>query len=409
MRPQGALQYTMFRRNVNRFRRLLAVFSVVASLLSLSACATMDYYSQAIHGELDLLADRQSIKSLIADPHTSPPLRKKLVLAQQLRSFASAMLGLPDNHSYTTYVALHRPYVNWNVFATPQFSLKPVTWCFLFAGCVPYRGYFSKQAAFEFAASLRKKGDDVHISGVPVFSTLGWFNDPLLSNMLDWDDTTLANFIFHELAHQELYVEGDADFNESYAVLVADVSVHRWLQATRRGTELEGYEARQQHWRMIVRLVDATRARLEQVYASGASKEIMRQRKLAIFNNLRRNYTALRPQLDGDTGYDGFFSGTLNNASLLTVSIYTRWVPAFRVLLAQDHGDLPAFYRSVKQLAKLPSQQRHTALEKLMPKRVEAMISINSGYACAATAGARPAGSTCRDTRAPPLPGPAAR
>ncbi len=347
-------------------RRLLA-----ASLfLLLCGCSTLAYYGQVIHGELSLLSDRRPIRTLIADPETPASLRQKLRLAQRIRQFASEQLGLPKNGSYTTYVALRRPYVSWNVFATPPFSLRPVTWCFPFAGCVPYRGYFRERDARAFAHSLQKHGDDVYVSGVPAFSTLGWFNDPLLSSMLDWNDTTIANFIFHELAHQELYVRGDADFNESYAVLVADVGVRRWLRASGREAELAGYESRQRHWHMIVQLVDATREQLARLYASGLAPQAMRVHKTEIFAELKQRYRVLRSQLGRDTGYGRFFSGPLNNASLLVISTYTRWIPAFRALLAENHNDLPAFFRAVKRLAHLPVKQRHAALEKLMVKSI---------------------------------------
>ena len=346
--------------------RIAARIAVLASLLMLSGCALPGYYSQAVNGELNLLAARRPVKRVIADPATPAGLRQKLILAEQIRQFAGARLGLPRNGSYTSYVQLRRRYVSWNVFATRPFSLQPIRWCFAFAGCVPYRGYFQRQAAEAFAARLRRQGDDVYVGGVPAFSTLGWFDDPLLSSMLDWDDLTLANFIFHELAHQELYVEGDADFNESYAVTVADVGVRRWLAASGRAAELPMYAARQRHWHMLVLLVDGARRQLARLYASGEPRAQMARRKQRIFAQLRRNYALLRPQLGSDTGYDGFFSGTLNNAALLTVATYTRWLPAFHALLRQQHGDLPEFYRAVKRLARLPRAAREAALQKLM-------------------------------------------
>ena len=353
---------------MNSCRWQLSAFFMVIGLLLLSGCTAFSYYGQAIHGELNLLSDRQSINKLIADPKTPAPLKAKLELAEQIRRFASEQLGLPRNGSYTDYVVLDRAYVSWNVFATPAFSLQPISGCFLFAGCVPYRGYFHEQAAQAFADSLRKQGDDVYVAGVPAFSTLGWFDDPLLSSMLGWDDATLADFVFHELAHQELYVKGDADFNESYAVLVADVGVRRWLAVSGHETQLAGYASQQQHWQMIVQLVDGVRAQLAQLYASGLPAETLRTRKLEIFAALHKNYVLLRSQLAGDTGYDRFFNGPLNNASLLIISTYTRWVPAFRALLAENSNDLRAFYPAVKRLAHLPPDQRRTALEKLMMK-----------------------------------------
>lgn len=336
--------------------------------LALGGCALPGYYGQAMNGELSLLTARVPIRRLLASPETPATLKARLQLAAEIRRYASAQLGLPRNGSYTSYVALDRPYVSWDVFATKPFSLQPLTWCFLVAGCVPYRGYFRQAAAQAFAAKLRAQGDDVYVGGVPAFSTLGWFDDPLVSSMLSWGDTMLANFIFHELAHQELYLQGDADFNESFAVTVADVGVHRWLAATGRESQLPAYEAGQRHGYMIVLLVDTARGKLTELYASGSPKAVMAARKRQIFVQLRQSYAVLRPQLGNDTGYDSFFNGPLNNASLLTVTTYTRWVPAFRALLAENGGNLPLFYGAVKCLMRLPTAQRDAALQKLRVK-----------------------------------------
>ncbi|MGH8292159.1 MAG: aminopeptidase [Gammaproteobacteria bacterium] len=348
-------------------RRATRMFPLLLTL-ALGGCALPGYYAQAVNGELSLLSARVPIRRLLASPETPAALKTRLQLAAEIRRYASAQLGLPRNGSYMSYVALDRPYVSWDVFATRPFSLQPLTWCFVIAGCVPYRGYFRQAAAEAFAAKLRAQGDDVHIGGVPAFSTLGWFDDPLLSSMLGWGDTTLANFIFHELAHQELYLKGDADFNESFAVTVADVGVRRWLAATGRESELPAYATGQRHSHMIVLLVDTARGQLAELYASGESPAVMAERKQQIFAQLRQSYTVLRPQLGTDTGYDRFFRGPLNNASLLTVTTYTRWVPAFRALLAQQGGDLPDFYAAVKRLMRLPTIERDAALQKLMVK-----------------------------------------
>ena len=336
--------------------------------LALGGCALPGYYAQAVNGELSLLSARVPIQNLLASPETPATLKARLRLAAEIRRYASAQLGLPRNGSYTSYVALDRAYVSWDVFATRPYSLQPLSWCFPIAGCAPYRGYFSQVTAEAFAAKLRARGDDVYIGGVPAFSTLGWFDDPLVSSMLGWGDTTLANFIFHELAHAELYLKGDADFNESFAVTVADVGVRRWLAATGRESQLPAYESRQRHWHMLVLLVDSARGQLRELYASGEPPAEMAVRKQQIFEQLRRNYAVLRPQLDGDTGYDRFFDGPLNNASLLTVTTYTRWVPAFRALLAENGGNLPAFYRAAKSLMRLPAGRRDAELRKLMVK-----------------------------------------
>ena len=150
-------------------------------------------------------------------------------------------LGLPDNASYKNYAALTRPFVLWNVVATPELSLRPIQWCFPIAGCVSYRGYYSKDDAQAYAAELRAEGNDVQVGGVPAYSTLGWFSDPLLSTFINYSDAELARMVFHELAHQVVYVQGDSQFNEGFATAVEEAGVERWLELYGTDPMREGY------------------------------------------------------------------------------------------------------------------------------------------------------------------------
>ena len=204
------------------FRRALAM-GAAASLLA--SCSTLNYYSQAAQGQLELLADARPIDDWLADPATNTSLRHRLEAARQIRRFAVQQMGLPDNDSYKNYAALKRQYVLWNVVATPELSLKPLQWCFPVAGCVNYRGYYSKEDAQAYAQELRAGGHDVQVGGVPAYSTLGWFNDPLISTFINYPDAELARLIFHELAHQVVYVAGDSQFNESFASAVEEAGV----------------------------------------------------------------------------------------------------------------------------------------------------------------------------------------
>jgi predicted aminopeptidase len=302
------------------------------------------------------------IDDVLVDAATPAHLRSRLHSVQAMREFASAELALPRNGSYQRYADLKRPYVVWNVFAAPEFSVVPETWCFPIAGCVGYRGYFAQADAERFAAELKAQGNDVYVGGVPAYSTLGWMDDPVLNTFIGYPDTELARLIFHELAHQVAYAKGDSTFNESFAVAVELEGVRRWI--ARHGTlnqqaALERADVRKEEF---AELVARTRARLREVYSSGAPPERMRAERLHTFEAMRAEYQALRARWGGYGGYDWWFAQPLNNAQLASVAIYTQLVPAFQALLAREGGDLPRFYAAVRELASLPRTQRHFAL-----------------------------------------------
>ncbi len=174
-------------------------------------CAQLGYYMQAAQGQYALMADARPIDDWLADPSTADKLRTGCRGASEIRRFAVSELGLPDNGSYKNYADLKRPFVLWNVVATPELSLDPVKWCFPMAGCVNYRGYYSKDGGAGISrGELRQQGQDVQVGGVPAYSTLGWFNDPVLSTFINYPDAELARLVFHELAHQVVYVKDDS-------------------------------------------------------------------------------------------------------------------------------------------------------------------------------------------------------
>lgn len=350
-------------------------FLIVAGF-ALSACSSMRYYAQAARGQAGLIVHRRPIARVLADPHTDSRLASRLRLALQARGFASRELGLPDNRSYTGYVQLDRDYVVWNVFVAPRYSVQAVPQCFPIAGCVAYRGWFSERAAQADAARWDSRGDDVWIGGVPAYSTLGWFADPVLSSMLRWDDDELAGTIFHELAHQLIYVKGDSAFNESFASFVQRRGLREW-RASRGLPPAEGHDDAIAEG--FTRLVLGLRERLEALYASGADAEAMqagKQREIAAF---RRRYARWRDRhWPNDHRYDAWVAQPINNARLLPFGLYDRWVPAFALLFQRAGQRWPAFYAEVRSLARESRQHRDRELETLMP-------SVHGGDAEAAS------------------------
>jgi predicted aminopeptidase len=343
-------------------RRARSLVPLLLGLL-LNGCASLDYYAQVSRGQLALLAARQPVAEVLADPAADPELKRRLALAQQARSFASAELGLPDNRSYRLYADLQRPYVVWNVFATPELSLAPLTHCFPVAGCVAYRGFYQQGRARGAAALLQGEGLDTYVAGIEAYSTLGWFADPILNTMLRWDDQRLAAVIFHELAHQQLYVADDTAFNESFASFVEQQGLRQW-RATRG---LAPDDAREEAMRrQFTELILASRERLQTLYEGSFGDAHKRAGKAAEFVRLRTEYRALRDsQWGGDRRYDAWVMAPLNNAKLLPFGLYDRWVPAFAALFRQAGGDWAEFYRRAAELGELPQDERERALAAL--------------------------------------------
>ncbi|WP_024667298.1 aminopeptidase [Pseudomonas syringae] len=350
----------MPRPPASRLRHLFAL----TALTLLAGCSSVSYYGQLAQGQWQLLQAREPVEKIIADPTRDAGLREHLARSQLARRFASDHLHLPDNKSYRLYADLGRPYVVWNVFATDEFSLEPVTHCFPIAGCVAYRGYYSPGGARGEAALQRQAGKDVYLSGVEAYSTLGWFDDPILSSMLGWGDERLATLIFHELAHQRFYVKDDTEFNESYASFVEQEGTRQWRAARGLPPESVSQSARRDQF---IRLVLETRERLKALYRQPLSAEVMRARKAAEFERLRRDYRQMRDeQWAGDKRFDGWVNGPMNNAKLLPFGLYDQWVPAFAALFRQVNGDWPAFYQAVETLGGLPVESRKAALRRLM-------------------------------------------
>jgi len=349
-------------------RVALALLRSVAASCLLAGCSEIEFYWQGIAGQTDLMARAKPIADVIATT-PDPVLKSRLVRAQAIRAFASRELALPDNRSYTNYADLGRPYVVWNVFAAPELSLAPRQWCFPVAGCVSYRGYFAESDARAEAARLVGAGDDVHLAGVPAYSTLGYFDDPVLSTFVRFREIELARLVFHELAHQVVYVKDDTSFNESFATAVEEEGILRWLAVEGRNrdpaetAELAADAARGQRLRASFRaLVAATRNRLTTLYASAASDDEKQAGKAAAFAAMRAEYERQKAASDGALAYDRWFAAGANNAGIVAAGLYADRVPQFAALLAAENGDLVRFYARVKALAALPLGDREPAL-----------------------------------------------
>jgi len=316
-----------------------------------------------MRGQMEVLSKREPIDEILASSDAPEELSRKLELVQEARQFSVNELGLPDNKSYRSYSDLERDYVVWNVFAAPEFSLDARQWCYPIVGCVSYRGYFSEKAAYNEAEKLGKKGFDVAVGGVPAYSTLGNFNDPVLNTMMRWDDLHLVSTLFHELAHQVLYIKDDTAFNESFATAVEEIGVERWLATNDRDQDMTRYRERKKLHRDFVDLVNAAREDLRDYYVRDVEVEEKRRLKAIRLDQLSADIN--RTLEAAGRANNHWLSGDLNNARLLPMALYEKHVPAFRGLYADCDDDLDCFYRQAVELAELDATARSARLDAL--------------------------------------------
>lgn len=331
-----------------------------------TGCSDLGYYRQSVSGHIDLMARAKAVDDWLADAQTPTTLKKRLELSKQMRDFSVQTLKLPDNRSYRAYADLQRPAAVWNVVAAPELSLQLKTWCYPVTGCVGYRGYFDKAEAEALGASLREQGWDVNVYGVPAYSTLGWGNfiggDPLLNTFVGGSEGELARLVFHELAHQKLYVADDTMFNESFATAVERIGVRQWLAQHGDEVAREQYRLNQQRRQDFRELTLRYRAELQQLYAGAASDEAKRAGKAELLARLRADYAQMKQQRwDGYGGYDTWFAH-VNNASLGVLAAYNALADDFERLYVQQGGDIERFYAEAAAIAALPKAERHAKL-----------------------------------------------
>lgn len=318
-------------------RKWLFGLALLAAVVGVCGCQTLSFYRQAVTGQFELYAHARPIKKLRADPQTPARLKERLQLVLNLRAFAAEQLKLPIDGHYEKYADLHRPFVVWNVEAAPEFSLAPKTWWYPLVGRLEYRGYFSERAAQDYGAALHQKGYDVYIDGVPAYSTLGWFKDPVLNTFVFEPDADLAEVIFHELGHQRVFAHGDTDFNEAFATTVGQEGARRWLEAQGDAAALAAYRAELRRTSQFAHLIAETRVRLAALYGdettrggalkatnkkNGVAPAELRREKQRLLERLQQEYAELRADWGGNREYEAWFARHLNNAKLNSVAAY---------------------------------------------------------------------------------------
>ena len=372
-----------------RFSRMPTSYRIAGLVLVAAGFATaisgcsLPFYLQAVGGHLELMRKCTPIERLLLDPNLDDTLRVELENVTAIRRFAVAELDLPDNSSYTKYADIGRPYVVWNVVATDEFSVAPTRWCFPFAGCVTYRGFFERDKAERFRETLEREGLDTYIGGASAYSTLGYFADPVLSTMIGGGTSNVASLLFHELAHQKLYIKDDSAFNEAFASVIEEHGTERWLEREGGAAAVEAYRLRLKMRAGFADLVTRQQVRLQEIYARRVPEQEKRAAKEQAFETMRAEYALMKEQWGGANAYDAWFAQPLNNATLASVATYRRWLPALRWRLEQQ--GLEKFYESMARLAVMTPVERAEQLEAWLAEASAPRVLSQAGELLGAT------------------------
>ena len=328
----------------------------------LTSCANLGYYWHTAKGHMAIMDKRVVINDLLTDPELDPTLKQRLELVKKIRRFAIDRLALPESGSYTVYVQLDRPYALQNLFAAPEFSTRLLSWCYPFAGCTNYRGFYEQQRLDDFVKTLKVDNNDVHIGNVPAYSTLGWFDDPVLSSFIDWPDHRLAGLLFHELTHQRIYIDDDSKFNESLATAVQQAGIRLWLSRHQQTEVLEKFDRSLKYRRDVVLLIESARNQLSELYSSDLSDESKRQGKQETFTRIRQQYQDISIKHNYRDGFARWFKAELNNAKLGSVSTYNALIPAFVSMIEAHDNDFERFFDYAEKIGDMGQEKRDLCL-----------------------------------------------
>ena len=352
---------------------------VLVCFVCLSACETAGFYRQAAGGQISILARREPIDEVIAAPDTSPALRERLEKVRQILQFAHDRLALDPGGRYSSYVRIRGDYVVWNVFAAPEFGTRPTQWCYPLIGCASYRGYFDRGDATRYAQHLAATQHDTVVGGVAAYSTLGWFDDPVLSTFVDWPDAELAGLIFHELAHARLFVAGDTGFDEAFASFVERRGVIEWLAANGDDVQIERMERRWRDSDRFVAFLLAWRGELQRLYDQPYNDDARRLLKFELLNALETCYRSNRAVF-GDQ--DWFFGKMPNNARFVPLAAYNELITGFEALYREVDGVWPEFYARAREVGRLPIDERTADLQRRGAELRAPDLHTNAGIAC---------------------------
>lgn len=289
----------------------------------------VSYLLKSAYYQGTLLRQRVPIDKALEDSSLSDEQKRKLRLAQEAKAFAESQLGLRPTANYASYTQLKQPYVTYVVSAASRTELKLHQWWFPIIGSVPYKGFFDPEDAKAEAELMKNRGFDTYTRGVSAYSTLGWFNDSILSSMLRYKDHDLVDTIIHETTHATIYIRSQADFNERLAVFIGGIGTREFYRKKEgaNGPTLRLIDDEKHDEKLFIAFLKKELTELEKWYAdrksantAGEIDELDRQNRLRLIQERFKN--ALRPHLLVQDSYKMFETATLNNAQLMNYRLY---------------------------------------------------------------------------------------
>lgn len=340
--------------------KLFSLSVVILLSQTLSGCSNINYFVQGASGHLTLMSKREPISQLLKSDTLSKERREQITEVKSIRKFAYEKLKLPKNGSYTSFVELDRDAVTWNIVATKKYSIDPIQTCFPISGCVSYLVYFNKARAEREAEKHKKLSHDVHIIPSPAYSTLGVFDDPIVSTMFTGNISSTAEVVFHELGHQRLFRKNNSAFNEAFASAIGEEGTRLWLQENHPNS-LKAYNDHvKKRWQFFNMLLQ-TSEELKAFYKIKQSEKKQEVGKKRIFNQLKQRYANLKKEWDGDKRFDLWFTKhPLNNAKLAVIGVYYKLVPEFSKRLKDFDYDFEMFYEFYKKNKDLVNSKKTT-------------------------------------------------
>jgi predicted aminopeptidase len=342
----------------------IALIIIVA--LATTACLP-SYLIKSGYNEIKILDEREPIEQVLKEKNLAPETRHKLELALEARAFAESDLGLKATANYKTYVDLKRPYISWVVTAAKKFELTPHLYWYPIVGDLPYKGFFTREEADVEAANQNKDGYDTMLRGVTAYSTLGWFDDPLLNTMLDSEDQGLVNTIIHESTHATLYIKSQAEFNERMAVFVGNTGTELFYKKKEgeNSATIKLIQAENEDERVFSRFISDEIRQIKEWY-SQAKKPISEDDRQKRFEDIKVHFTQnIEPKLK-TKNYSHFAKSKLNNAVLLYFNTYELDLSDFEKLYDHFNHSFPDFLKYCRTLEKSkdPSQELKTFLRQ---------------------------------------------
>jgi predicted aminopeptidase len=325
-------------------------FFILSLSIATSSCQ-MGYYIRSAHNQFSMMSSRVSITEAFQSPNLNDIQKQKILLSQKARVFAFENLKLKRSENYSTYIDLKRPFVTWVVNAAEKWEMKNYEWNYPIIGAMPYKGYFSEAEAKEEKARMEAAGYDAYMRGVSAYSTMGWFQDSLLSSMLRYKDHDVVNTIIHELVHTTIYIKSNSDFNERLAVFIGNKGTELFYKDLEgeNSTTLKLISEENQDDQKFSQFISTELSELSLWYQNNklSTNEDLRQKRLQEI--ISRFETVIKPNLK-TTSYDKFTKEPMSNARMGLFKTYMENLDDFEIVYVKYGSNLVRFIEAMKQL-----------------------------------------------------------